>query len=40
VPNLTVTIEGLKFDGTPAAMNAYADHDTISLKKKTYYRVT
>jgi len=33
---LTVTIEGLKFDGTPAAMNAYADHDTISLKKNIF----
>src|SRR5579883_95025 len=34
--DLTVTVQGLKFDGTPSAMNAYNAHDTIALKKNIF----
>jgi len=36
VSTFTVVIEGLKFDGTAAAINAYAPNNTISLKKNIF----
>ncbi|MBK7393699.1 MAG: DUF11 domain-containing protein [Chloracidobacterium sp.] len=36
VSTFTVTIEGLKFDGTAAAINAYAPNNSISLKKNIF----